>query len=76
MGVVYKAEGLEAVHAKGITHRGAASFAYGLTADKHYLPLSETKANIWLAEPVSTQKDSLPTPVLKPESITTWQPSF
>ena len=33
------------------TFFGAAAFAYGLTADKHYLPLSETKANIWLAEP-------------------------
>jgi dipeptidyl aminopeptidase/acylaminoacyl peptidase len=32
-----------------------ASFGYGLGADKHYLPLSETKANIWLAEPVAEQ---------------------
>ena len=31
---------------------GTAPFGYGLTADKHYLPLRETKANIWLAEPV------------------------
>ena len=30
------------------------TFGYGLTADKLYLPLSETKGNIWLAEPVST----------------------
>jgi hypothetical protein len=29
----------------------AAPFGYGMTADKHYLPLSETKANIWIAEP-------------------------
>ena len=31
--------------------RGGGQFGYALTADKHYLPLSETKANIWLAEP-------------------------
>jgi dipeptidyl aminopeptidase/acylaminoacyl peptidase len=30
-----------------------APFGYGMTAGKHYLPLSETKANIWLAEPAS-----------------------
>ena len=30
---------------------GGAQFSYGLTADKHYLPLRKTKANIWLAEP-------------------------
>jgi Tol biopolymer transport system component len=29
----------------------AAPLGYGITADKHYLPLGETKANIWLAEP-------------------------
>ena len=34
---------------------GAASFAYGMTADRHYLPLGETKSNIWLAEPVPTE---------------------
>ena len=34
---------------------GAAPFGYGLTADKHYLPLSETKGNIWLAEPMEAE---------------------
>ena len=31
--------------------RGAAPFGYAMTADKLYLPLGETKGNIWLAEP-------------------------
>ena len=30
---------------------GGSYFGYALTADKHYLPPRETKANIWLAEP-------------------------
>ncbi len=30
---------------------GGGQFGYALTGDKHYLPLRETKANIWLAEP-------------------------
>ena len=30
---------------------GGSYFGYALTADKHYLPLRETKGNIWLAEP-------------------------
>ena len=31
------------------------TFGYGMTADRHYLPLAETKSNIWLAEPVGTE---------------------
>ena len=30
---------------------GPAPFGYAVTADKRYLPLRESKANIWLAEP-------------------------
>ena len=32
--------------------RGGAFFGYAMTDDKLYLPLGETKGNIWLAEPV------------------------
>ena len=38
--------------------RGAASFGYAMTADKLYLPLGETKGNIWLAEPVEASARS------------------
>jgi serine/threonine protein kinase len=31
------------------------SFGYAMTSDRLYLPLSEPKANIWLAEPVAAQ---------------------
>jgi serine/threonine protein kinase len=34
-----------------ITEAGAAQFGYAVTADRLYLPLLETRGNIWLAEP-------------------------
>ncbi|MDA1313300.1 MAG: protein kinase [Acidobacteria bacterium] len=34
---------------------GAAPFGYGLTANKHYMALTEAKANIYLAEPVEKE---------------------
>ena len=44
---------LQHLHGRLRYDAAGAPFSYGLTADKHYLPLSETKANIWLAEPVA-----------------------
>ena len=34
---------------------GGSDFGYGMTNDRLYLPLSEPKANIWLAEPQDVQ---------------------
>jgi hypothetical protein len=34
---------------------GGGAFGYGMTKDRLYLPLSEPKANIWLAEPVQAE---------------------
>ena len=44
-------------HFHGLLRSGAggAQFGYGMTADRHYLALGETKSNIWLAEPVGME---------------------
>ena len=36
--------------------RGGSFFGYAMTAERLYLPLSETKANIWLAEPQAQEQ--------------------
>jgi len=38
-----------------IQHTNAAYFGYAMSADTLYLPASEARGNIWLAEPVENE---------------------